>query len=85
MIKMYTTSWCPDCTAAKRVLSARGIAFEEIDIERDETAAAFVMRVNGGRRSVPTLVLDDDAISLSQFSRSRLDGWLSRHGLLQPA
>ena len=84
MIKVYTTSQCPDCTAAKRVLNTRGVAFQEIDIELDDAAAEYVMSVNGGRRSVPTLVLDGDAVSLSRFSRARLDEWLGRHGLLPP-
>ena len=39
MIKMYTTSWCPDCHAAKRALTSKGLEFEEINIEQDEQAA----------------------------------------------
>lgn len=81
MIKMYTTSWCGDCRVAKNVLRTRGVEFEEVDIEQDPSAAEYVMSVNGGRRSVPTLVYGGDAISLSNFSRARLDGWLEKHGL----
>ena len=33
-IVIYTTPWCGDCKAAKRFLGERGIAYEEIDIER---------------------------------------------------
>lgn len=85
MIKVYTTSWCGDCMVTKNVLRQRGVAFEEIDIEKDPEAADYVMSVNGGRRSVPTLLYDGDAISLSSFSRAKLDGWLSKHRLLPQA
>lgn len=85
MIRVYTTSWCGDCAVAKTVLRQRGLDFEEIDIERDELAARHVMSLNGGRRSVPTLELDGDAISLSNFSRAKLDGWLTKHDLLRRA
>ena len=81
MIKMYTTSWCGDCAVTKNVLKQRGVAFTEVNIEQDDTAATYVMSVNGGRRSVPTLEYNGDAISLSGFSRAKLDGWLSKHNL----
>jgi mycoredoxin len=84
MIKMYTTTWCGDCRVTKRVLEQRGLAFEEIDIEQDETAAQHVMSINGGRRSVPTLEFNGDAASMSQFSRAKLDAWLEKNGLYTP-
>lgn len=80
---MYTTSWCGDCTVTKRALGKLGLPFLEVNIEEDPDAAAFVMRVNGGRRSVPTLVYNGQAESLSGFSRAKLDGFLSRHQLLK--
>lgn len=78
---MYTTTWCPDCHAAKRALTQKGIAFEEINIEEDEQAAEYVMGVNGGKRSVPTLVSGDVAHSLSGFRPQKLDAFLSEAGL----
>lgn len=81
MIKMYTTTWCPDCHAAKRALSSKGLAFEEINIEQDDQAAEYVMTVNGGRRSVPTLVSGDVAHSLSRFRPQKLDAFLTEAGL----
>lgn len=78
---MYTTSWCPDCHAAKRALSGKGLTFEEINIEQDPQAAEYVMSVNGGRRSVPTLVSGDVAHSLSGFRPQKLDAFLAEAGL----
>ena len=81
MIKMYTTSWCPDCVASKRALTQKGLAFEEINIEQDDGAAEYVMSVNGGKRSVPTLVSGDVARSLSGFRPQKLDAFLAEAGL----
>ena len=81
MIKMYTTSTCGDCRVTKRVLEQRGLEFTEINIEQNPEAAEYVMSVNGGRRSVPTLEFADDAVSMSNFSRGKLDSWLEKHGL----
>ncbi len=57
-LKMYTTQWCPDCWRAKRFLQEQGIAFDEIDIERDTQAMELVMQKNGGKRRVPTFEID---------------------------
>lgn len=78
---MYTTAWCGDCRAAKHALAARGIAFVEVDLDADPTAAARVESLNGGRRSVPTLVRGGAAASLSRFSPAKLDAFLATAGL----
>ena len=80
-ITMYTTSWCPDCMIAKKALAAKGIPFTEVNIEHDENAAERVMQINGGRRSVPTLVYGDVAHSLSGFRPQKLDAFLAEAGL----
>jgi mycoredoxin len=58
-MKMYSTVWCGYCQRLKAQLGREGIAFEEIDIEHDPTAAAYVESVNGGNQTVPTVVFDD--------------------------
>ncbi len=78
---IYTTDWCGDCHATKRALTARGIPFTEVDVEADADAAARVEALNGGRRSVPTLVHGSAAASLSRFSLSKLDAFLAEAGL----
>lgn len=57
---MYSTSWCPDCHRAERILKERNVAFEKIDIEKNEGAAEIVMRYANGKRSVPTLILENE-------------------------
>jgi mycoredoxin len=56
---MYTTTWCGYCRNLKKQLARDGIEIAEVDIERDEAAAEFVMSVNGGNQTVPTVVFPD--------------------------
>ena len=58
-LTMYTTTWCGYCMRLKAQLAREGIAVEEIDIEVDPQAAAFVESVNGGNQTVPTVVFPD--------------------------
>jgi mycoredoxin len=51
-LTMYTTTWCGYCRNLKRQLARDGIEMVEVDIERDEAAAEFVMSVNGGNQTV---------------------------------
>jgi mycoredoxin len=59
MLTMYSTSWCGYCHRLKSQLDREGIAYEVIDIERDPASADYVMSVNGGNQTVPTLRFDD--------------------------
>jgi mycoredoxin len=56
---MYTTKSCSDCYSAKAFLEANNIQFTQVGLEENEAATEFVMRVNNGNRSVPTIVFPD--------------------------
>ncbi|MDA8369612.1 MAG: mycoredoxin [Nocardiopsaceae bacterium] len=58
-ITMYSTPWCGFCKRLKRQLEREGIAVDEVNIEQDPAAAEYVMQVNGGNQTVPTLVFAD--------------------------
>ncbi len=81
-IVVYTTSWCPDCRAAKKFLQAKGLPFEEIDIEKNPDAAAVVMRLNGGMRKVPTLDIEGKVVSGDRFDAPRFEKDLRDAGAL---
>ena len=81
-IVVYTTSWCRDCKAAKRFLGERGIAFEEIDIEKRPEAAEIVMKLNGGMRKVPTLDIEGTIVSGDAFDAARFEKDLRAAGAL---
>jgi mycoredoxin len=61
-IKMYGTSWCPDCARAKQVFNKLKIPFDWIDIDKDKQASAEVEKINGGLKSVPTIVFPDNTV-----------------------
>jgi len=56
---MYTTTWCAFCKRLKSQLAREGIEMAEVNIEEDPAAADFVMSVNGGNQTVPTVVFPD--------------------------
>jgi mycoredoxin len=58
-LKMYTTRWCGFCRRLKAQLAREGIEVREVDIEADPAAADYVMSVNGGNQTVPTIVFPD--------------------------
>lgn len=57
-VKVYGTDWCSDCVTAKKFLNSKNIDFEYIDITDNDTAIAFIEKVNDGKRIIPTLLID---------------------------
>jgi mycoredoxin len=58
-VTMFSTTWCGYCRRLKSQLDREGIEVSVVDIERDEDAAVYVMQVNGGNQTVPTVVFPD--------------------------
>jgi len=55
---MYSTSWCPYCARARRLLQNKGAQFREVDIEdQPETRAEMIKR--SGRRTVPQIFIGE--------------------------
>jgi mycoredoxin len=75
-ITMYSTTWCGYCRRLKSQLDREGIGYTEVNIERAPEAAEFVMRVNNGAQTVPTVLFPDGTAatnpSLAEV-RARLD------------
>jgi len=61
-VTIYSTTWCGDCRRSKRLLDAHGVPYEEINIEDSPDAAREVMRLNNGRRSVPTILIENGQV-----------------------
>lgn len=74
-ITMFSTTWCGYCQRLKAQLDRAGIGYEVVDIEERPEAATFVMEVNDGNQTVPTVLFPDGSAatnpSLAQV-RSRL-------------
>jgi glutaredoxin len=78
-IKFYGTSWCPSSRRAKKLIIEKGIDFDWINIDEDPTGCEFVLEVNNGYRSVPTIVFTDGDI-LVEPSRIELLNKLEQGG-----
>ena len=61
-IVMYTIEYCPDCVRAKKFFEANHVPHLRVGLEGNAEATAFVMKVNQGCRSVPTIVFPDGSI-----------------------
>jgi mycoredoxin len=59
LFTMYSTPWCGYCHRLRSQLDREGIEYDVVDVELDPSAADLVMSVNGGNRTVPTLVYPD--------------------------
>ena len=66
-IRLYITTWCPDCQEAKQFLRERGVSFEETNVDEDPDAEDLVLQVNEGRRKVPTIKVGDRFFACSPF------------------
>lgn len=69
---MYSAQWCGDCRRAKRFLQERGVSFREINIDETPGAEGIVLKVNEGRRKIPTIEVDGRFFSCSPFDPYQL-------------
>jgi glutaredoxin 3 len=57
-VLVYSQPFCGYCSAAKRLLTAKGAAFTEIDVMAEMGRRAEMMERSGGRRTVPQIFID---------------------------
>ena len=60
-VVMYTQALCGYCAAAKKLLKAKGVGFEEIDVTMD-SARRREMIERSGRRTVPQIFIGEQHI-----------------------
>ena len=70
-VVIYNTAYCPYCTAAKALLRAKKVPFEEIDVTDDPQRRAE-MEQRSHRRTVPQIFIDGHSIGGYDDAR-RLD------------
>ena len=57
-ILVYSTPFCGYCSAAKRLLTAKGAQYTEIDVMMDPERRQEMLAKSGGRRTVPQIFID---------------------------
>ena len=58
-VTLYTSPLCGYCAAAKRLLSGKGVPYQEIDVSRDPAKRAEMMQKSNGGRTVPQIFIGD--------------------------
>jgi glutaredoxin-like protein len=61
-IVVYGADWCGDCRRARRFLNQNKIEFRWVNIEQDKEGEQYVLQVNKGMRSIPTIIFQDGSI-----------------------
>jgi len=58
-VEIYTSPLCGFCHAAKRLLTAKGVTFSEVDVlSQPDRKSEMIQRANGGR-TVPQIFIGD--------------------------
>ena len=72
-IILYGTDWCGDCHRARWFFDNYGIDYTDIDIDSDPGAAAKVIAINQGNRTVPTIVFEDGSVLVEPSIQQMMD------------
>jgi glutaredoxin 3 len=60
-VTLYTTRVCGYCTAAKQLLAARKVPYQEVDVTTDPAKRAWLVEATG-RRTVPQIFIAGEPI-----------------------
>ena len=77
MITVYSKNNCPFCVQAKNLLKLKGLDYQEVKIDEDDTAKQFI--VGEGHRTVPQIYQDGKLLvegGYQVLSRQN-DSWFS--------
>jgi mycoredoxin len=83
-LTVYGSTDCDDTQHTRERLHALGVPFREVNIDHDPAAEQFVIFINGGYRSTPTLVFGDGQrkVIFTEPTDGQLAEALAKAGLL---
>lgn len=58
-VTIYTTTYCPFCVKAKRLLDQKKVAYDEIDVTHNDPLREEMTYKAAGRRTVPQIFIGD--------------------------
>lgn len=61
-IEIYTKDYCPSCTKAKLLLEQLGVAYTEIDLQKDPAQMDALLARRPSARTVPQIFINDEGI-----------------------
>ncbi len=75
-VEIYSSLFCPFCYRAKRLLSKKGVSFDEINVDAKPGKREEMIDRAGGQHTVPQIFIDgnhvggcDDLVALDQSGR----------------
>jgi glutaredoxin 3 len=57
---LYTTTWCPYCIRAKRLLDKKDVSYTDINVSKGDARAKMIALTNG--TTVPQILINDHPI-----------------------
>ncbi|MFM7551712.1 MAG: glutaredoxin domain-containing protein [Actinomycetota bacterium] len=60
-VEFFSADWCPFCMRAKALLDARGIAYEEINVDRIPGFREQLVEMTG-RMTIPQIIIDGEPV-----------------------
>lgn len=71
-ITVYTTTRCPYCVRVKRLLAAKGLEFNEIDLSRNPEGRVELVRLTG-MRTFPQVLIGDRLVGGYEETQAAAD------------
>jgi len=72
ILTVYSVDWCPDCTAALRVLNERSVAYNLVDIDENPDAVDIIIAARG-KRVVPALEYKGRFMDGNRFNKQKFE------------
>jgi glutaredoxin-like YruB-family protein len=60
-VRVFSTPTCPYCYTLKKFLTNKGVAFEDVDVGKDENAASLLVEKTG-QMGVPVISIGEEFI-----------------------
>ena len=61
-VKVYSTTFCPYCVRAKQLLERKGVAYTEINLDKEEPEVRLELTKKTNHRTVPQIFINDQFI-----------------------
>jgi mycoredoxin len=81
-VQVYGADWCGDTRRALEHLDSLGVAYDYINVERDEKAAEWVKQQNDGKERKPTIKVGGRVLSTP--TGGELESALRESDLIDP-
>jgi glutaredoxin-like YruB-family protein len=69
-VRVFSTPSCPYCHQAKEFLKSHGVAYDDIDVSKDQEAANEMIE-KSGQMGVPVIIVDNKVVIVG-FDREAL-------------